>query len=228
MRNNHATIGSWFFAIMLLGLATEVTFAEDTEAGGRQGNVTSNAPSNVSAAPGGSQVPPSGDVASETAAKNTEDIDTRITVQSRHAGSKPAKAGEVTVKFSLSGVKNLHRRVFSASGASNRMVRNAVSVPVNQHDLLDRHAGEHSLTTVPAQHIPAGAVGVVGNTAVGIGKPDSGLVHQIIVPPSASPTILNRGISGTTARHRGVGSTGIGGPGRTATGLDGTTFRPVR
>lgn len=166
---HHARVGSRVFAIIWLGLLTQVAFAEDSGAGGRQGGATSN----VSAAPSGSQTPPAGNAVSETAAKNTDAIDTRISVQTRRPGNKSGKAGEVTAKFSLPGVKNPHRRVFSASGASNRTVRNAVSVPVNQHDLSDRQVGAHPLI-VPAQHLPAGQIGVVGSTALGIAKSDSG------------------------------------------------------
>jgi hypothetical protein len=222
--NNHARIGSRFFAIVLLGLLTEVAVAADTDTGtgGRQ----DDAPSNVSTAPSSSQTSPSGDAASETAAKNTEDIDTRITVRPHHPGDKPGKVGEVKAKFSLSGVKNPHRRVFSASGANKQTVRNAVSIAVGQRELLDRRPGEHPFV-MPAPHLPAGAVGVVGNTTAGIAKTDSGLVRQIIVPPSASQTSLNRGISGTTARHRGISPASIGGPARTTAGLDGTTIRPT-
>ena len=219
---NHARVGSRVFAIIWLGLLTQVAFAEDSGAGGRQGGATSN----VSAAPSGSQTLPAGNAVSETAAKNTDAIDTRISVQTRRPGNKSGKAGEVTAKFSLPGVKNPHRRVFSASGASNRTVRNAVSVPVNQHDLSDRQVGAHPLI-VPAQHLPAGQIGVVGSTALGIAKSDSGVVRQIIVPPRASPTTPNRGIGGTTAMHRGVSAVSIGGPARTATGLDGATIRPA-
>jgi len=218
--NNHARIGYWVFAAVLFGLVTQGAFADDIEAGGNHGNTTSNA----SAAPGGSQVPSSEATVSETTTKNTDDIDTRITVQPHHPGNRPGKVGEVKAKFSLPGVKNPHRRVFSASGANKQTVRNAVSIAVGQRELLDRHPGEHPFM-MPAPHLPAGAVGVVGNTTVGIAKTDSGLVRQIIVPPSASQTSLNRGISGTTARHR-ISSAGIGGPARTATGLDGTTIRP--
>jgi hypothetical protein len=220
--NNHARIGYWVFAAVLFGLVTQGAFADDIEAGGNHGKTTSNA----SAAPGGSQAPSSEATVSETTTKNTDDIDTRITVQPRGAGTKPGKVGETKAKFSLSGVKNPHRRVFSASRANKQTVRNAVSVPISQHELLDRHGGEHSFTA-PTQHFPAATTGVVANTTVGVAKSDSGLVHQIIVPPSASPTILNRGISGTTARHRGFSSANIGGPARTATGLNGTTIRPA-
>jgi hypothetical protein len=216
--NSHARIGSRFFAIVLLGLLPQMAFAEDTAAGGHQGNATSNA----AGAPSGSGA----SFSEESAAKNTDDIDTRISVQPRHTGNKPGKAGEAKVKFNLSGVKNPHRRVFSASRANKQAVRNAVSVPISQHDALDRHTGEHSFTA-STQRLPAPTIGVVGNTTVGIAKSDSGIVHQMIVPPSASPTVLNRNLNGTSAGHRGITSAGLGGPARTATtGLNGTTIRP--
>lgn len=221
--SDHTKIGSRFLAIMLLGLLTQAAFAEDTEAGGHQGNASSN----VSAAPSGSQAPASEGAASETAPKNAEDIDTRITVQPRHTGNKPGTAAGAKVKFSLSGVKNPHRRVFSASRTNKQPVRNAVSVPIGSHEMLDRQGGEHAFT-VPAQHVPAATIGAIGNTTVGIAKTKSGLAHQMIVPPSASPTTLNRNLNGSNAGHRGVTvAAGIGGPARTAaTGLNGTTIRP--
>jgi hypothetical protein len=220
--NSHARIGSRFFAIVLLGLLPQIAFAEDTEAGGHQGNATSNA----AAAPNGSRASSSEDAVSESAAKNTDDIDTRISVQPRHTGNKPGKAGEAKVKFNLSGVKNPHRRVFSASRANKQAVRNAVSVPITPHEVFDRQGSEHAFIA-PTQHLPAATIGAIGNTTIGIAKTESGLVHQMIVPPSASPTVLNRNLNGTSAGHRGITSAGIGGPARTATtGLNGTTIRP--
>jgi hypothetical protein len=216
--NSHARIGSRFFAIVLLGLLPQMAFAEDTAAGGHQGNATSNA----AGAPSGSGA----SFSEESAAKNTDDIDTRISVQPRHTGNKPGKAGEAKVKFNLSGVKNPHRRVFSASRANKQAVRNAVSVPISQHEMLERQGSEHAFTA-PTQHLPAATIGAIGNTTIGIAKTESGLAHHVIVPPSASPTMLNRNLNGTSASHRGVTSAGIGGPARTATtGLNGTTIRP--
>ncbi len=220
--NSHARIGSRFFAIMLLILLPQISFAEDTAAGGHEGSATSDA----AAAPSGSEASSSADAVSESAAKNADDIDTRISVQPRHTGNKPGKAGEAKVKFNLSGVKNPHRRVFSASRANKQAVRNAVSVPISQHEMLDRPGSEHPFTA-PTQHLPAATIGAIGNTTIGVVKTESGLAHHMIVPPSASPTILNRNLNGTSASHRGVTSAGIGGPARTATtGLNGTTIRP--
>ena len=218
--NKDAGIGCRVFAIVLLGLLPQVAFAEDAGSGGHRGDASSN----VSAAPNGAQAPSSENAVSESAVKNTDDIDLRITVQPRHTGSKPAKAGAANVKFSLAGVKNPHRRVFSASRAYQQTQRNAVSVPISQHELLlDRRAGEHSLT-LPTTHLPAATI---GNTTLGIVKSGAGIGHQIIVPPSASPTVLSRGISGTNAGRRSVNSVNIGGPARTAVGLNGTLMRPT-
>lgn len=90
-----------------------------------------------------------------------------------------------------------------------------------------KRAGEHPLSA-SMSHPPASAIGVVGHTALGMAKSDSGLVHQFVVPPSASPTMLNRGISGTNTSHRGVSSAGIGGPAKTVVGINGTAIRPAR
>ncbi len=102
----------------------------------------------------------------------------------------------------------------------------AVALPVSQQELLERHAGGHPFAA-SAPHVPAGAIGAVENT--GVAKPDAGLIRQSSLPPSASPgvgsPVLNRGISGTSVSHRGVKPSGVGGPPKTAAGINGTTIR---
>ncbi len=227
---------------MSLGLLTQAAFAADADASKHGGNPTSNlsaAPSaaqsstpsaSQSAAPSPAQTSSGENAASESAAKSADDIDTRISVQSRRTGTKPGKVGEAKLTLSLPTVKNPHRRVFSASAASRQTVRNALSVPVSRQELLERHAGEHPFAA-STPHISAGTIGVVGNTGVGVAKSDAGLIRQSSLPPSASPgggsPLLNRGISGTSVSHRGVNPSSLGGPARTATGINGTTIRPA-
>jgi len=182
--------------------------------------------SDSSVGPSGSQPPVSGDAVSGVG-PNANDIDTRITVQPhRRPGAKADTVGQAKAKFTLPTVKNPHRRVFSASGASNRTVRNTVSVPISQQELLERRAGEHPLSA-STPHPTAGAIGVVGHTALGMAKSESGFVRQITVPRTASPIIVNRGISGTSAGRRGVSSAVIGGPAKTVAGINGTVIRPA-
>jgi len=215
---------------MLLGLLGQAALAHAADAGKHKRSPAANlsvAPSN--AAPSNSHES-SEDKAPAAAAKGTEDIDTRISVQPHRAGTKSGKPGEAKTKLSLPGVKNPHRRVFSPVLASRRTVRNAVSVPVSQQELLERHAREHPFAA-STPHIPAGAIGVLGNTGVGVAKPDAGLIRQTSSPPSASPgvnsAVVNRGISGTSMSHRGVSPSGLGGPAKTAAGINGTTIRPT-
>ena len=228
LTNNHSRVGNSLFAVMLLGLLTQAAFAEDTDAGRHEGNSTSNLSAAPSAPPSSAQTSSGENAASESTAKSADDIDTRISVQPRRTGTKPGKVGEARAKLSLPAVKNPHRRVFSASAASRQTVRNAVSVPVSQQELLERHAGEHPFAA-STPHISAGAIGVVGNAGVGVAKPGAGLIRQTSLPPSpgvGSP-MLNRGISGTSVGHRGVNPSGLGGPAKTAAGINGTTIRPT-
>jgi hypothetical protein len=224
--SNHSRVGFWLFAMMLLGLLTQAAFADDADAGRHEGDPSSK----LSAAPSSAQTSSSENAASESATKSADDIDTRISVQTRRTSAKPGKVGEAKAKLSLPGVKNPHRRVFSASAVSRQTVRNAVGVPISQQELLERHAGEHPFAA-STPHIPAGAIGVVGNTGVGVAKPDVGLIRQTSLPPSTSPgvnsPVVNRGISGTSMSHRGVGPSGLGGPAKTAAGINGTMIRPT-
>src|SRR5271170_4410297 len=135
--SNHSRVGFWLFAMMLLGLLTQAAFADDADAGRHEGDPSSK----LSAAPTSAQTSSSENAASESATKSADDIDTRISVQPRRTGTKPGKVGEARAKLSLPGVRNPHRRVFSASTVSRQTVRNAVSVPVSQQELLERHAG---------------------------------------------------------------------------------------
>ena len=228
LTDNHSRVGNSLFAVMLLGLLTQAAFAEDTDAGRHEGNSTSNLSAAPSAPPNSAQTSSGENAASESTAKSADDIDTRISVQPRRTGTKPGKVGEARAKLSLPAVKYPHRRVFSASAASRQTVRNAVSVPVSQQELLERHAGEHPFAA-STPHISAGAIGVVGNAGVGVAKPGAGLIRQTSLPPSpgvGSP-MLNRGISGTSVGHRGVNPSGLGGPAKTAAGINGTTVRPT-
>lgn len=221
--NNHSRLSTWFLATVLLGLLTQAAVARDADAGKHEGNPTSN----LSAAPNNSHES-GGDAASESAAKSVDDIDTRISVQPRRMSTKPGNAAGAKIKLSLPGVKNPHRRVFSAAVAS-RAVRNAVSVPVSQHELLQLHASEHPFAATTSR-IPAGGIGVVGNS--GIGKPDAASVRQTSLPPLSAGRgvglpIVNRGINGTSMSHRGVSPSGLGGSAKTAAGINGTTIRPA-
>ncbi len=236
---NRLRISACVLATVLLGAlpTVQAVYAEEAGSGTRDSGASNSGTrdsaihggskgSDSSVGPSGSQPRGSGDAVSGVS-PNADDIDTRITVQPhRRPGAKVDTVGQAKGKFTVPTVKNPHRRVFSASGASNRTVRNTVSVPISPQELLERRAGEHPLSaSVP--HPPAGAIGMVGHTALGTAKSETGFGRQITVPRTASPIIVNRGISGTSAGHRGVSSAVIGGPAKTVAGINGTVIRPT-
>jgi hypothetical protein len=221
-------IGSRLLVIALLGALTAgAGFAEEA---GSSSQDHGKGP-DLSAEPGGAPSPSSEDAASIPGGKNHDDIDTRMSVQPRHPAAKADKVGEAKSKIKLPLVKNLHRRTFSASGASNRTARNAIAVPITEHEGMARQQGEH-IDLPTALHSPAGTPGIVENNAIGLAKPQPGLARPIIWPPNKSPIVgpiaVTHGISGASMGRRGVGPAGLGGPAKTVAGINGTTVRPNR
>jgi hypothetical protein len=136
---------------------------------------------------------------------------------SAHGGSKPF--GVAKGKAESSATRNFHRRMFSASGASTRTERNAIGVPILQHESTVRHDGEHP--------------GITGDAAGngGLAKTEDGLGRPTALTPSAHPhdrsIAPNRGvIDGTAMTRPGRSPSGVGGPAKAVAGINGTTIRP--
>jgi hypothetical protein len=166
---------------------------------------------------------------------NTEDIDTRITVQPHGPpAGKPGRVGGATNPIVPLKLINPHRRTFSPSRAANRFAPNASGIPAPQRQNVQQNLGERFEYQGLGQRPAIGGTGGVGGGGVGLAKPGSTLGHQQIlqstgISPAAggSKTLIRGGIGGASLNHRAVGSgtAGIGGPARTVTGINGTSVR---
>jgi hypothetical protein len=178
-------------------------------------------------------LPANNSSASASGGANTEDIDTRITVQPH--GAPAGKFGRVGATNPIVPLKlsNPHRRTFSASRAANRFAPNASGVPAPERQNLQQNFGERFEYQGPGQRPAIGGTGGVGGGGVGLAKPGSTLGHQQNVQPTgisplgANAKTLHGGIGGSSITHHavGIGSAGIGGPARAKTGLNGTLMR---
>ena len=221
-------IGSCLLAIALVAASTmRASFAEEPGSGARDDRKASS----PSAAPNGSQPPSSEDAASGSGGKNSDPIDTSMSVPPRRLGAKPGKVGEAKAKVESPAVRNLHRRTFSVSRASNQTLRNAIGAPVTQHESVERLGSEHVSSPIPP-HVPAGTIGTVGNATGDLARREGNLERPNSLRPNASPiarpTVLSRGaINGADLNRRGVGASSVGGPAKTVAGINGTTVRPT-
>jgi hypothetical protein len=106
--------------------------------------------------------------------------------------------------------------------------RNSIGVFVAHHEGPAQRTGERFPTVM---YGPAfGPIGSAGS-ATGRLTNDEGAIVRL--PPNSNlvvrPTILNRGtINGTSLIRSGASSSGIGGPAKTAEGINGTMIRPKR
>ncbi len=126
-------------------------------------------------------------------------------------------------------LRNVHARPIPTPGASDRVVRNAIGLPVVQH--VERRDGERHGSPSLVQSPPAGVVSAAGSGTGGLAKAGADFGGQRIVHPNAGPrvtaTALNRATIGGTAVIR-VGSrpSGLGGPAKAVSGINGTAIRP--
>jgi hypothetical protein len=234
---NAMKIGFGLLVLVLIGvLAVRESRAEDAD----QDKHSPNAASSI--VEHGTSPPPSGgnaaseegtkgagDAASNSETKGADDIDTRITVQPRRTGGKSENGGKTKTKFTLAGVKNPHRRVFSLSRASGQSARNAVSAPVPQRTGTEPPISGHSII-LSTPRFGAGNIG--GTTGVGGHTGIVKLEPAPVIPGSSNtnlhaPTVVNRGISGTSVARHGLVQAGIGGPTKASGGLNGTSIRTV-
>jgi hypothetical protein len=215
---NGLRTGSCLLAVVLIGVALSMRagFAEDAGSAARDDAKASD----HSTAPTGDkldiQSAPRGEndkgIAGESGDKTPDGIDTRIAVQPRRAGAKFGT--DAKAKIELPAPANLHRRTSPAARPSNQILRNAVGVPVPQHESAERHDGVHSGY-------------FSGPHGANLTKPEGHIDHPAaIAKPLVVPTIANRGaINGTALVHRGSGPSRIGGPSTAAVGINGTTIR---
>ena len=210
-------------AVFVGALAQMPVLAADSDTGHQDVGKLSNQPAESS----GSQTPSLGaDAAGSAGAKTDDDIDLRITVQPHRPGAKANKSAETKVKLIATGVKNAHRRVFSASLGASRTGRNAVSAPIAAPQIDLRRNNEQ---TQPF-HTPVSTGSDVAGTP-NLAKPETAL-HPIPMQPHVTvvttPDAANHAITGTGINRRTANSvTALGGPAKTVAGINGTTLRPA-
>jgi hypothetical protein len=213
-RTDCASIGLCLLAVVLLDvLAPRASFAEESGSAAHDGagskaaaeHSGSGSPSGENTAGGAGKSGPEN--------KDSDRIDTRITVQPHGSAVRRDDAQELKAKARSSARGNLPPHRLSAPDPSGGVARNAIGMPVAPHEDPKRRDGEPSGLR-PAAPLPAAAAG-----RPPILKPNAGS----IVSPSAS----SRGaINGTSVIRPGHAPSGVGGPAKTVAGINGTTIRP--
>ena len=131
------------------------------------------------------------------------------------SGSRSPRHVKPSLKTGTAGIIHARRRL--ARGAPEHVERNAIGLPVAQHE-------------GPAQISGREAPGIAEG-ARGLAKTDGGLDRPTIARPSATPIVgaplMQRGaITGTGPIRRSSSPSGLGGPAKVAAGINGTKFRP--
>jgi hypothetical protein len=222
-RTDCASVGLCLLAAFLLDVtAPRISLAEESGSAAHDG-----AGSNSAGEPSSSR-PPSGENVAGGAGKSAPEnrdsdrIDTRITVQPRGPAVGRDYASELKAKVRSWAASHLRPHSLSAPEPSGGgVVRNAIGMSVGRHEDLKRRDGEpHGLR--PAAQIPAVAAGVTQSGDVDrppIVKPNAG--------PTVSPAASSRGaINGTSLTRPGHAPSGVGGPAKAVAGISGTTIRP--
>jgi hypothetical protein len=188
-RTDWANIGLCLLAVVLLVVtAPRVSFAEESGSAAHDG---SRPPSGENAAGGAGK--------SEPENKDSDRIDTRITVQPHAPAVRRDEAKELKAKVRSRAASNLRPHGSSAPTPSGGVVRNAIGMPV----ALPRRQ-RASIQVVDRPHIQ---------------KPNTS--------PIVSPTASGRGtINGTGLIRPGHAPSGVGGPAKATAGISGTTIRP--
>jgi hypothetical protein len=196
-------------AAMLGAVAAHAAFAQEQQSGGHR--AAGSPPGEKDHGEG-----PKGEGPTAKGAKRPErppdvtGIDTSITVQTR----RPAGDHKTTISI---GPKGLPPAL--AHRAPAGVTRNAIGVPVTSGGVTHGSNGGRPGLASPAQ-LPAPLPSVT-RANQGVGGP------KIATPNVQAPvTGLNRGsLSGNSPAHRGLALSGLGGPAKTATGINGTTIR---
>ena len=209
------------FAAALATSAAAEDAAPQTSSDAKATSSPAHAPDLLPA--GNNSTPPSGGA-------NTEDIDTRITVQPRGPSSgKPGRVGSTTSPIVPLKLINPHRRTFSPSRAANRLPPNASSIPGVQRQNVKQNVGERFEYKGLAQRPAIAGTSGAGSGGLGLVKPASTLGRSPAVQPTVtSPlagdakTVIRGGIGGPSLNHH---ASTLGGPARTVTGINGTSIR---
>jgi len=144
---------------------------------------------------------PKGGIPAGSSGKDSDRIDTRVTVQPHGPALKPT-----TIKSLVPGSPRSYRS--SRPQPSGGVVRNAIGARVPARENLGRPNFPISV------HSPA--VGRTGNAVV---TPNA---KPFVRPPAPNSGAIN----GTTQMRRASGPSSIGGPARAVAGINGTTIRP--
>jgi hypothetical protein len=172
-----------------------------------------------------------------TGGVNTEDIDTRITVQPHAPPGKSGKLGRTTNPIQPLHLINSHRRMFSPSRAAGRISPNASGILNGQRQILQHGSAEHTESDGVRLTPNVGTATGVGNANTSLAKPGGTPIHEpIFHSPAISPVgagaknHMGASIGGPASNHHTVGAStvGIGGPARTVNGINGTSIRESR
>jgi hypothetical protein len=159
--------------------------------------------------------------------KDSGAIDTNI-APSRRLDKKPNKIEEGKSTIESPATRDLRRRMLSVPPTPSHPARNAIGVPVPQHESVDRRDIAHPNSVAAPPKSPAGTTAVPASTGSHVTKAEAGVDHHV---PNANPIITppaaNRGaITGTGLTHHNFGPSQIGGPKASVAGVNGTTIKP--
>ena len=112
-----------------------------------------------------------------------------------------------------------------AAGGAHSTVRNAIGQTVTSHEVIPGHAGEpFSRSTLQS---PGGGAGSTGNAFDG--NRNGGATRVVV--PNSTPSVTaygQRGAVGAGPNRPGSVPSGIGGPAKKVSGINGTTLPPQR
>jgi hypothetical protein len=202
-----ALIGTWM---------TQACLAEEAARDGRGSTLPAN--------PDGSRPAAREDAAG--GGKDTDAIDTRITVQPRRLGRRDAVREGDTKPRPFARHIFRPRRLSTREG-SGRVTRDAIGLPVVRPDGMEQSTGQrHDLPALVHDPAPA-TTGFGANAGGGLARTGAALGRPSNANPIARPAALNRGaINGTSLARPGLGPSSIGGPAKPIAGINGTTIRP--
>jgi hypothetical protein len=223
----------WTLMVVLAaaGLATSALAADAASQPPSDAKTTNSGTQSPDSSTGGENKTPSSGAAD--GGVNTEDIDTRITVQPHAPPGKSGKLGGTTNPIQPLKLINPHRRTFSSR---SRVAPGASGMQNGQREILQHGPAEHfeskGVGLVPGAGIATG----VGNANIGLAKPGVMSREPIFHSPTISPlgtagkNHTRFSVGGPTSNHRAVGvsTVGIGGPAHAVNGINGTTIRESR
>lgn len=205
----------YFLTIALIGIwMTSACLADDATGAGPGSTSSAN--------PDGSRPPAGEDTAG--ASKNSDAIDTRITVHSERPSRRDAaKEGDRKVD---PFARPFFRPRRSAQESAGRVTRDAIGLPAIRRDGMKQESGQRH--NVPVVHEPAATPKGFGANTSDLARTGGVLGRQPSnANPVVRPTALDRGtINGTNLTRRSVGPSHIGGPAKPVAGISGTTIRP--